>query len=76
MNFYDISEAFQAFWPVLVTLVGIILWFGKLESTTRDLERRVKALEDKNDDITKMAQTIIAIDSKLTVLLPGYNGIK
>lgn len=76
MNFYDISEAFQAFWPVAVSFTIAILWFGRLESKTNENRRRIEELEKKNDDIKKMAETVIAIDSKLTVLLPGYNGIK
>lgn len=74
MNFYDISALLQGFWPVVVGFVIVIFWFARLEYKSNNNEERIVKLEDKDGEIAELKNTIIAIDSKLSVLIEGYNG--
>lgn len=81
MTFFEIQDIIGSLWPVLISIIGFIAWLARLEykiqtciALIKDLKDRVKAIEDKSGEVTELKNLVIAIDSKLSVLVDGYNG--
>ena len=69
-------ETINNYWQILAFIVGFVWWLGRLEFKTISNSKRISDLEGKDNSIDELKRTVVAIDAKLTVLIPGYTGKK
>lgn len=78
MNIIQASQFISTVWPIILwiggTIIGAILFYSNVKSKLQDLDTRVEKLEEKDEALVKLNELVIAIDAKLTVLLPDYKG--
>lgn len=67
-------EQIQAYWPILVSIILVTAWLVRLEYRGTSNTARIKKLESKEDSMQKLNEKVTAIDAKLSVLIPDYNG--
>lgn len=65
----------QNYWPIGVSIVGLIAWFARLEFNSADNRTRIRTLEEKEHDLqpvlTQVAKDIAEIKADLRWLKDG-----
>lgn len=72
----EIAQALSKYWPLLLTFVGLIVWFTRLESKVKSLERhnendgpKERAVWDKFDSLqstlTAVLQAVARVEGRL-----------
>lgn len=73
-NQLSISQIITNYWQILASIIFFIVWLVRLELRGTSNTARIKKLEAKEDGIVKLNEKVTAIDAKLSVLIPDYNG--
>lgn len=78
MDLIQTSRLIADFWPVAAwcgaTVIGAVLFYARIQNSIADHDIRITKLEEKDQSIQILNNLVIAIDAKLTVLLPDYKG--
>lgn len=70
----SISQIVANYWQIVGSFIVFIAWLVKLEIRSTSSVARIKKLEEKEDSMVKLNEKVTAIDAKLSVLIPDYNG--
>ena len=72
MTWINFSSILQGFWPLILSIFGVVWWLARLESRTQANAAKIVDLEKERNVVYETRDLARDINAKLEVLVPNY----